>query len=44
MPCEACSKDYHTECDGGFCDCDECTAYWETVAMLDEPLFSHGYE
>ncbi len=36
MTCESCSKNYHDECSGGFCDCDECTKYWETVAILDE--------
>ncbi len=36
MICEGCSKNYHSECTGAFCDCDECIAYWETVAILDE--------
>lgn len=36
MICEGCSKNYHDECIGAWCDCPECKAYWETVAILDE--------
>lgn len=26
----------HSICTSPWCDCIECTAYWETVAVLDE--------
>lgn len=31
MACESCTKDNHSKCSGGFCDCAECDDYWRLM-------------
>lgn len=45
MNCEACTMHQHDNCEGSFCNCDECLAYWKCVASLDEErLLNNGGE